>query len=531
MLRWTMFQSECSRYSIDPNDVAPLPDLAVLQVELDQIRKKSKNPERIARTAEEFFRAVPKAELHLHSTAMADIFSTAQMAWDISAKTDKHLQKIEAYKNSIEPLIQDFLHPAPGNLESYLHRYDLLKNYIILDLDAVRETSYQGAKNAFLNGVHILEIRTSIKAGQFGDPRSQGIMKGASYSVLDELCARIDGFQRAEKESNGKLDVFLIISFRRQDEEANSMALLGEVLDYRTEIRQKYGKDYIVGVDIAGKEYQHEAKKFRNVFRRARKEGLKVTAHAGEEQGAGEGSIWQALNSGAQRIGHGTSLYRPWPMLPFNVRHHANGEKENAFILSLMFGTAFEMCLTSNVICGAEVTLGYTKNPEGRPSPVTKIMTDFADYPALMLISIGSLVYQGRSLILPVPCTDGIYTLNTDIAREYALMATTFGMGVKQVLAVARYSIRHSFASKIVKARVLKQWRAFAEDYLFDPSFSSPDNEAKSELHAYRQNVRRKLGISSQMIERITQEVHSSHHYLKDYLYDRFHEQNEKLEV
>lgn len=526
-----MFEQSCKKFSIDPKRIAPRPDLSALQTELDEIRKRAPKPYLIAMTAEEFLQQLPKAELHLHSTAMADIFTTAQLAWDISARTDQGLQKSQAYGNSIEKLIEDFLKPQPGNLEAYLHRYDLLKNYIILDLDAVRETSYKGAINAFRNGAYILEIRTSIKAGQFGDPRSKSIMQGVGYTAYEELCARIEGFQKAEKESSGLLDIYLIISFRRQEEEANSMALLDDIIKYREDIKQKFGKDYIVGVDIAGSEYMHEAKKFRNVFRRARKQGLKVTAHAGEEQGAGEGSIWQAINSGAHRIGHGTCLYRPWSMLPFNVRQHSKGLKKNAFILSLMFGTAYEMCLTSNIICGAETTTGYTPDAAGKPLSQNNIMKELSDYPALMLFSIGSLVYHGRSLILPIPCTDGIYTLNTDIVREYALMATTFGLGVKQILAVARYSIRHSFAPKIPKSKAMVSWRDFASNYLFDPEFALPDTEAKRALHIYRQQIRNKLGITSQMVERIAQEVHSSHHYLKDYLYDSFHEMNEKLEV
>lgn len=526
-----MFKKEAKKFSIDPDWVAPLPSLPGIKKELDAIRKKAKKKNKIAKTVEEFFRSLPKAELHLHSTAMADIFSTAGLAWKISNKTDKGLQKLSQYEGDLSLLIQDFLSPKPGNLQDYLERYDLLKNYIILDLEAVKKTSYQGAIQAFRNGVRILEIRTSIKAGAFGDPRSKEVMSKTSYSAFDELCARVDGFRKAEKESKGLLNVFLIISFRRQDAQKNSEALLKEVIKYRKMLQDKYGRDYIIGVDIAGSEFQHKAKKFRNVFRQACAEGLKVTAHAGEEQGAGEGSIWQAINSGAQRIGHGTSLYLPWPMLEKSIRHQVDGKKKNAFILSLMFGTAFEMCLTSNVICGAEVTLNYKANPNGRPVPVTRPMIEPADYPAKILFSLGSLVYSGRSLILPIPCTDGIYTLNTDLAREYALTCETFGLGLKEIMAVARFSIRHSFAPKEVKAKALQEWRKFAEFYLDDPDFSTPDAEAKRALHSYRQGLRRELGISSKIVEQVAQEVYRSNQYLTDYLYQRFHEQNDSLEV
>lgn len=519
--------------SIDFSQIAPLPKTSRIERELGVLRKNlsKKDRKKFAKDAQEFLQKVPKAELHLHSTAMADILTTSKIAWDISKKTDQGLQNIKRYKGSRESLVKDFLNPKSRSLAAYLERYDMLKNYIIRDLNAIRQISYTGAKQACENGVRILEIRTSIKAGDYGDPRSQSIMSDIQYSAFEELCAWIDGFRKAEKESKNKLSVFLIICIRRQDTTKRSMALLNEILSYRKKIRQKYGHDYIVGLDIAGQEYLYKARKFEPVFRRARDEGLKVTAHAGEEQGSGEGSIWQAINSGAQRIGHGTSLYLPTPMLPEAVRHEAKGLKKNAFILSLMFGTSYEMCLTSNVVCSSEITLNYKSNPQGRPIAVKKAMTSPDEYPAQMIIALGSLYYQGRSNILPIPCTDGIYTLNTNLTREYALAAKTFGWGVKEVLGIARYSIRHSFAPREVKAQALKDWREFASIYLNDPLYSSPDEEAKKALHAYRQKVRRDLGVSSTMIEEIIQEVHTSKKYLRGYLYELFHEQNEQLEV
>lgn len=534
-----MYAQLAKRYNIDPSLVAPMPDLSALQKELDEIYQNSSEKDRrgLARTPEEFLRALPKAELHLHSTAMADVFSTAELAWTISQKTDQGLQKNAAYQGSIEPLIDDFLHPKPGNLADYLHKYDLLKNYLILDLESVKHTSYMGSKMAFENGVRLLEIRTSIKSGNLGDPRTKDVMSGAGYTPFEELCARIEGFQQAEKESGEKLRVYLIISFRRQDDANNSMALLKEVLKYREQIKDKYGRDYIVGVDIAGQETFYKAKKFSEVFRFAREQGLKVTAHAGEEAGrdgepgAGEGSIWQALKSGAQRIGHGTSLYLPRPMLDASVQHDVDGMKKNAFILCLIFGAPFEMCLSSNVICGAEVTLGYKPNPDGRPIRQVKAMTDYHEYPAKMLFALGSLVHQGRSIILPIPSCDGIYTLNTDLAREYGLLSKTFGLGIKELMAVARYSIRHSFAPTKDKDFALKQWRQFARPYLSERPDALADDIVKKALHEYRKKLRLELGITSKIVGEIGLEVNDTKNYLSGYLYDRFHEENDEILV
>lgn len=521
------------KHSINSADYHPMPEMIRLDRELDIIKgsRPKASLKKLAECSEHFLRMMPKADLHLHSTAMADIFETATLAWNMSNKSDKGLQKLAEYKGSLDLLIENFLHPQPGNLQDYLKRYDLLKNYLIQDLETIEYHSYIGAKQAFDNGVCLLEIRTSIKAGALGDPRSKDVMSGIAFSAKDEIFARVKGFRQAERESKGRLKVYLLISFRRQDSLKNSKSLLKEVLVIKRELEEKFGREYIIGVDIAGQEYRYKARKFEPVFREARSKGLKVTAHAGEEQGAGEGSIWQAINSGAQRIGHGTSLYLPTPMLPKSVRHTSHGYKKNAFIASLMFGCAYEMCLTSNVICGAQVTVGYKPNKGNRPIPIVKVMDDPNDYPALPIFALGSLFYHGRSQVLPIPCTDGIYTLNTDLPREYALASGTFDLGLKEILALARYSIRHSFAPAEDKAQALKQWREFAASYLTDPRYSSPDEESKKALHNYRLEIRRKLGVTSEVVEAILQEVHSSKRYLSGYLYERFHRQSEVLQV
>lgn len=528
-----MYQITTQKFDIDPKLVAPIPLTPRLSRELKEFYQQAGANEKrlLFQNAEEFLRAVPKAELHLHSTAMTDLFTIAPLAWEISQRTDRGLQRRKESRGSVNRLIAEFLAPNHGSLAAYLNHYDLLKNYIIRDLDAVRMISYVGAKQAFENGVRILEIRTTIKAGEFGDPRSLRIMDKVGYTDFAELCARIEGFRQAEKETGGQLKVYLIITFRRQDSQASSMQLLKRVLAYQRHIREKYGRSYIVGVDVAGAETGHSAKNFRNVFRYARSRGLKVTAHAGEELGAGEASIWDALNSGAQRIGHGTALYRPTPLLPKKARYEVEGRRKNAFILSLIFGTAYEMCLSSNIACGAEVTKGYRRQASEKLEASSQAMTAYKQHPAPIIFALGNLAYRGRSAVIPIPCTDGIYTLNTNLVREYGIAAKTFDLGMKEVLAIARYSIRHSFAPAEVKGACEKQWENFASFYLKDPKFAGPDREAKRALHLYRQRMREKLGITPSEVEAVASEVDQTALYLHKYLRERFFEEMAALEV
>ena len=61
----------------------------------------------------------------------------------------------------------------------------------------------------------------------------------------------------------------------------------------------------IVGIGIGGDERRTGAEPFRDLYAEAKKNGLHLTAHAGETVGP-EG-IWSALNIGAERIGHALS--------------------------------------------------------------------------------------------------------------------------------------------------------------------------------------------------------------------------------
>src|ERR1700720_2799366 len=69
------------------------------------------------------------------------------------------------------------------------------------------------------------------------------------------------------------------------------------------ELAARYKGASVVGFGIGGDERQAAPELFRDVYSYAAKNGLRLTAHAGET--AGPGSIWGAINLPAERIGHG----------------------------------------------------------------------------------------------------------------------------------------------------------------------------------------------------------------------------------
>ncbi|MGO1258221.1 MAG: adenosine deaminase family protein, partial [Brachybacterium sp.] len=79
-----------------------------------------------------------------------------------------------------------------------------------------------------------------------------------------------------------------------------------EPTDDLVEIARARRDSGVLGLDLAGPEAGFPASRFRTQFESARAAGLRVTIHAGEADGPA--SIADALDCGAERIGHGVRL-------------------------------------------------------------------------------------------------------------------------------------------------------------------------------------------------------------------------------
>lgn len=454
-------------------------------------------------TVAAFLNQLPAADLHIHGGALCETALATDIAWARSAKRDGRLAKLFGSK---EALLERLTTRVPGELKDYLLLYHALRDYLFTTLEDITTVCREGALNAFRTGTRLLELRTSIKSGDVGDPASRYLMQEADFTPEDEFTAMITGLEEAARQTGGRLKFHLIVTFRRGDSVENSLKIFDEAVRLRRKIRERFGKDYIRGLDIAGAEYGtlNKGKRFKEIFSRAKAAGFALTAHAGEEDGVGEGAILHALDHlGVDRIGHGSSLYLPTPLLDETVVHVKNGVRKNAFIRLLQRGVSQEMCLTSNMIAGAHCTKGYAPVPGQKPKPDLRAIKTPTDYPFQMLVALGDLVPEGVAQVLPLVCTDGTFSLHTNLAREYSVTAQNFDLGVGEVLALAYHSILKSFAEDGVKDDVIRtEWLPVAARF-----FDDPVRDVTACLSRYRLRQRSELGLNGADIARIADEV------------------------
>ncbi len=136
----------------------------------------------------------------------------------------------------------------------------------------------------------------------------------------------------------------------------------------------------VIAFGIGGSEERGPANWFGDAFRFARGAGLRLTAHAGESMGPQ--SIWDALELGAERIGHGIAAAQD----PALMRHLRERD------------IPLEVCISSNLVTG--------------------VVARIEDHPVRLLYD------AGVPLVLN---SDDPAMFRCSLTGEYALAASQFG--------------------------------------------------------------------------------------------------------
>lgn len=212
---------------------------------------------------------IPKAELHLHieGTFEPELMFEMARRHNISLKYRSVQELREAYQFNN---LQEFL-------DIYYSGADVLRE----------EQDFYDLTWAYLQRVYACNV---IHTEIMFDPQTH-TSRGIPFDSV------ISGIHRALEDGQKRLGISsrLILSFLRHLSEEEAFQTLQEALPY---------KKWIAAVGLDSSEKGHPPVKFQRVFEKARAEGFRIVAHAGEE-GPPE-YVWQALDVlKVERIDHG----------------------------------------------------------------------------------------------------------------------------------------------------------------------------------------------------------------------------------
>lgn len=217
----------------------------------------------------ELIKKIPKAELHLHIEGSLE----PELMFELAKRNNIKIPytSIEEVKTAYDfTNLQSFLDIYYAGANVLLHKkdfYDLTWAYILKCVE---------------NNI----IHTEI----FFDPQTH-TLRDVSFDTI------ILGISQALEDAKEKFGMTsnIIMCFLRHLSQEEALKTFDESLPY---------KDKIIGVGLDSSELGHPPSKFKEVFKKAKDEGFKLVAHAGEE--ADYSYIYEALDLlDIQRIDHG----------------------------------------------------------------------------------------------------------------------------------------------------------------------------------------------------------------------------------
>ncbi|MCO5177468.1 MAG: adenosine deaminase [Thermomicrobiales bacterium] len=167
----------------------------------------------------------------------------------------------------------------------------------------------------------------------------------------------------------------------------------------------------LVGLGLGGTEIGFPAAPHAAAIAFARERGARISLHAGET--VGPESVWDALNSGAERIGHGvTSVQDP------DLLHHLAGT-----------GTVLEVSPTSNICLG--------------------VSTSYSEHPIRALYDAGVLVTIN---------TDDPPMFDATLTGEYEALARHAGFTIDELVAISRRAAEAAFLPDEERAALIARF-------------------------------------------------------------------------
>lgn len=325
---------------------------------------------------EELIRALPKAELHVHVEGTLE----PEMMFDLAARNGVALRFA-----SVEEVRAAY---AFTDLQSFLDIY--YEGMAVL----LTERDFHDLARAYFQRAHTDGVR---HAELFFDPQAHTGRAVPFETVVNGLHAAIE-----EARAEFGISALLILCFLRHLPAEQAMATLEEALPFL---------DRIAAVGLDSSEAGHPPADFVEVYARARAEGLRAVAHAGEE-GPPE-YVRQALDLlGVERIDHGVRSEEDPALLERLVRE----------------GVPLTMCPLSNV--------------------KLRVVDRLEDHNLKRLLDAGVRVLINSD----DPAYFGGY-----IGQNYVETAEALALTRDEVVTIARNSLEATFLDDAAKAELLAE--------------------------------------------------------------------------
>lgn len=256
--------------------------------------------------------SLPKVELHQH----VDGSIPPVQLWSMLQRYDLH--PVATYDEMERRLV---LQPdEEGSLLAYLDKFHF-PLWITQFYENIQDVAESIVRDAVSHGVDVLELRYSPVIHTY-----------AGLTLRQSIRAVLSGMNRV-REEHPELRCGLVVIAMRQHGPHIAKILARQTIGEAEHLHDRSG---VVGFDIAGPERGNPPTLFRSAFDVARKGGLGITVHAGED--AGPEYVWQAIDDlGAHRVGHGCSAVRDRELLRRLARD----------------GVVVECCPSSNYQTGA----------------------------------------------------------------------------------------------------------------------------------------------------------------------------------
>lgn len=371
---------------------------------------------------DDFLRAIPKTDLHLHLDGSLRLKTLIDLA---------KKEKIKLPSYSEEGLKEKVFKKRYNSLDEYLKGF-AYTCAVLQNPESLERTAYELALDNFNEGVRYIEIRF---APQLHINKSQ--------SFEDVMYAIDRGLKKAKKEINNKIredepqfeygiivcamrffnkhfsqfysDVFNLHRFSSEKDIIKTASLeLAQAAIYL-----KNNSDIqIVAFDLAGSEDGYPAENHKESYDFVHKHFMMKTVHAGEAYGPE--SIFQAITIlHADRIGHGLFLFDTDKIYSDDIIDKKKYVDDLVNYIAEKRIT-LEVCLTSNLQTVPEIT-NIKKHP------------------------LGEMLKNKLSITI---CTDNRLVSNTTITNEIKLALENFDINKKQLKNIIIYGFKRSFFFK-----------------------------------------------------------------------------------